>query len=62
MTDLTSCDLSEKSEIYKMLFLGGLLGSESFIFLCGKCRGLDSAAKSHHFLAVQRFTYDVIGQ
>ena len=27
---------------------------------CG--RGLDSAAKSRHFLAVQRFTYDVIGQ
>ena len=32
MTDLTPGDSSEKSEIYKMLVLGGLLGSESFIF------------------------------
>ena len=33
MTDLTPGDPSDKSEIYKMLVLGGLLGSESFIFL-----------------------------
>ena len=29
---------------------------------CGQCRGLDSATKLRQFLAVQRFTYDVIGQ
>ena len=33
MTDLTPGDPSEKSEIYKMLVLGGVLGYESFIFL-----------------------------
>ena len=33
MTDLTPRDPSEKSEIYKMLVLEGLLGSESLILL-----------------------------
>ena len=60
MTDLTPGEPSEKSEIYKMLVLGVLLGSE-VSSSCGKC-GLDSTAKSRHFLVVQRFTYDVIGQ
>ena len=60
MTDLTPTDPSEKSEVCKMLVLGGLLGSESFPS-CGQCRGLDGAAKSRHFLAVQKFMHDVIG-
>ena len=58
---LTQGDLSVKSVILKCNY------SEAYNVLnvsssSGKGGGLGSAAISRHFWAVQRFTYDVIGQ
>ena len=62
MTDLTPGDPSEKSEIYKMLVLGGLLGSEKFHLPAFNVMSLMVLRNHATFLAVQRFTYDVKGR
>ena len=63
VTDLTSVELHEKSEICKLFLPVALLLYESFILIFLRkiaCKG--SVAELRHFVTMRRFIYNAIGQ